>query len=218
VLLAVVYRALLAECSSALGDFVGPGSPQMPASFWLALNLWLPVALIGSLCVLAVLALTVPEWRRSLRWRFPAFRESSLSQLAAALALLLERGCPLDKSLGLVQQLEAGSPMGREIAQWQTRLAAGHKEFSELAAGGKVVPPLFVWLVAGSGEDWAGGFQQAAKVYYERAIHQVEVLLYAALPVSVLALGVLILAQVLPMVRLFAGLMRSLISDCGMAE
>jgi hypothetical protein len=76
------------------------------------------------------------------------------------------------------------------------------------------VPPLFVWLVAGSGEDWAGGFRQAAKIYFDRARHRVEVLLYAALPVSVLGLGLLILSQVLPMARTFAGLMRS-ISDVG---
>jgi len=187
----------------------------MPAPFWLGVNLWLPVVLIGSLCVIAGLAVTVPAWRRALRWRFPAFRESSLSQLAAALALLLGRGCPLDRALALVQELESGSPVGREVAQWQARLAAGHKEFSDLAAGGTVVPPLFVWLVAGSGEDWAAGFRQAATVYYERAVHQVEILLYAALPVSVLALGLLILVQVLPMLRLFAGVMRSLVSDFG---
>jgi type II secretory pathway component PulF len=215
VLLAVIYQRLLAECIGNFGVAFVEGSPYLPRPFWLWVNLWFPAAVIGSLFLLATLALTLPSWRRVLRWRFPAFREASLSQLASALSLMLDRGCDLNRSLALLQGLEAESPAGKEIKQWQKRLADGTKDFSALAAGGKVVPPLFVWLVSGSGEDWAGGFKQAAKIYYDRAVNKVELLLYAALPVSVLALGLLILAQVLPMTRLFAGVMRSMITDVG---
>jgi type II secretory pathway component PulF len=190
----------------------------LPDSFALLLNLWAPVAVIALLCGAAGLMIAVPKWRRELRWRFPGFKEAGLSHLASALALMLEKGCTLDQALALLQQLEAGSPAAPELAQWKTRLAAGHKNFSELAAGGRIVPPLFVWLVAGSGEDWAGGFRQAAKIYFDRALHRVEVLLYAALPVSVLGLGLLIIVQVLPMARMFAGLMGALVNVDEMGE
>jgi hypothetical protein len=102
--------------------------------------------------------------------------------------------------------------------QWQTRLAAGYKSFPELAAGGKVFPPLFVWLVASGGENWADGFAQAAHVYYERALHRVETLLYAALPVSVLALAFLIVGQIVPMVHVFTGVMGALGGMDGVGE
>jgi type II secretory pathway component PulF len=209
VLLATVYQRLLGECASSFNDITG-NSPHMPRAFWLSVNLWGPATIIGLLLLLAMLAVSVPSWRQRLRWKFPAFRESSLSQMASALALMLDRGCNLNQALGMVRELEAGSPASEEIARWQTRLASGHKDFADLAEGGKVVPPLFVWLVSGGGEDWPGGFKQAAKVYYDRATQRVEMMLYAALPVSVLVLGLLILMQVLPMVRLFAGVMRAL--------
>ncbi len=212
VLLATVYQRLLNECAGSLNDFTGGSSPHMPRAFWLGVNLWGPAAIIGVLLLLATLSVTVPAWRKRLRWTIPAFRESSLSQLASALSLLIDRGCNLNQALGLVRELESGSPAEPEIVRWQSRLAAGGKDFADLAEGGKVIPPLFVWLVSGSGEDWPGGFKQAAKVYYDRAMQRVEMMLYAALPVSVLVLGLLILMQVLPMARLFAGVMRALSS------
>ena len=215
-LLAVVFRRLLAECTDELGaSFLMDGAPGIPGVAGMHFFMWGPTALIGLLLLLFVLGMSVPSWRRALRWRVPAFRESSLSQMASAISLMLERGCPLDSALALAQQLEADSPMGREITLWQTRLAAGSKDFADLAEGGKTVPPLFVWLVTGGGENWAAGFKHAAKVYYERSQHRVELLLYAALPVSVLALGLLILAQVLPMMHLFVKVMRTMTTDMG---
>jgi hypothetical protein len=77
---------------------------------------------------------------------------------------------------------------------------------------------MFVWLVAGSGEDWMSGFKHAAEIYYGRAAHKIEMLLYAVLPVSILVLGILILMQVTPMLRLFFGLMNGLSNTEGMGE
>lgn len=214
VIVAMIYQRLALEVATDLGQGASPGQTGLPNTFGVLVNLWAPVAVIVLLFGAAGLLIAVPKWRRELRWRFPGFKEAGLSHLASALALMLEKGCTFDQALALLQQLEAGSPAAADLAQWKTRLAAGQKNFSELAGGGRIVPPMFVWLVAGSGEDWAGGFRQAAKVYFDRARHRVEVLLYAALPVSVLGLGFLIISQVLPMTRMFAGLMRML-SDFG---
>jgi hypothetical protein len=74
---------------------------------------------------------------------------------------------------------------------------------------------LFVWLVATGGENWAAGFRHAAQIYYERALHQVETLLYAALPVSVLALAFLIIGQIAPMLKVFTDIMRALTDATG---
>lgn len=197
ILVAVIYGRFINESTANFQELFFASS-KMPSPIRLAVNLWLPVAILGLVCAGALLALAVPAWRRAVRWRLPAFKESSLSQLASALGLMLQKGCPLNQALDLLRRLEAGSPAHREIARWQSRLAAGHKNFSDLAAGGKVFPPLFIWLVSGSGEDWISGFKHAAEIYYERARHRTEMLLYAALPVSILALGILILCQVLP--------------------
>ncbi|MEY2408293.1 MAG: ral secretion pathway protein [Verrucomicrobiota bacterium] len=210
-LVAVIYQRLIGEI---LGDFhqgmPGRGAPGLLA---MTLNLWAPVGVIAILCGAVGLGLAVPKWRRSLRWRIPGFKEARLSQLASALALMLGKGCTFDQALLLLQQLEGAGPAGHELAQWRARSAAGYRKFSEITTGGKLIPPLFVWLVTGTGEDWAGGFRQAAAFYFERARHRIDMMLYAALPVSVLALGFLVLAQVLPIARLFASLMRMMAFD-----
>ena len=182
----------------------------------LAIQLWFPVALLGLAFASLLAILAVPRWRLGFRWRVPAFKDARLSQLASALALMLQNGCSLNQALELLKQLEAGSPAHKEIELWQSRLAAGHKNFSELAGGGKVTPPLFIWLVAGSGEDWISGFKHAAEIYSARALHRIDMLLYAALPVSILGLGLLILSQGVPMVRVFMGFMNMM--DSGMAD
>jgi type II secretory pathway component PulF len=124
------------------------------------------------------------------------------------MALMLEQGCTADQGLALLVQLHSDDPLRPELEQWRARLAAGQKGFSEVAAGGKIVPPLFVWLVASSGEDWIAGFKQAAELFHTRAMHRLEMMLYAVLPASVLALGFLIVCQTAPVTRAFFEIMR----------
>jgi hypothetical protein len=76
----------------------------------------------------------------------------------------------------------------------EQRLAAGHGKFSDLA--GLRDPPLFVWLVARGGDLAAG--QKAAEIFQGRAKHRAEMMLYSALPVSILALGIMIISQTQP--------------------
>jgi type II secretory pathway component PulF len=83
-----------------------------------------------------------------------------------------------------------------------------------MASGGRVFPPLFVWTVSQSHEDLPGGFQRAAEVYQARASYRTEILLYSALPCSVLLLGMLIICQVQPVVAQFISLM-NLMSNVG---
>jgi type IV pilus assembly protein PilC len=160
--------------------------------------LWLSPAILGLLLILAVVGLTVPAVRQALRWRVPSFRDSSLAQIASSVALLLRNGVPLDNALALVERMENGSRAGREISEWRQRLAAGHGKFLEMAQPGRAFPPLFIWLVAHGRENLAAGFQRAAEIYQSRATHRAELLLYSALPCSVLGLGVLIVMQVQP--------------------
>jgi type II secretory pathway component PulF len=180
------------------GDlFPGRGLP----ADWPAL-LWMPVVWIAGLAIAFTLALSVPSWRDWLRWRLPGFRESNLSQFASSMRLLLVQGGQLGQAIELLQTLEAGDQVRRELERWRQRLAAGHGKFEEFAGNGRFFPPLFLWLVGQGGEDLAGGFGRAAEVYFERAKYRVELLLYAALPVAVVVLGGLICLQVTCMCRL----------------
>lgn len=169
---------------------------QMPPA--IHVSLWLPPILLGALLALAVGTLVIPRVRQFLRWRVPSFRESSLAQVASALALLIRNGVALDQALALIERMEAGSRAGEEISAWRRRLAAGHAKFTELAAPGPAFPPLFIWLVAHNREDLGAGFQRAADIYQSRANHRADMLLYSALPCSVLALGLLVVLQVQP--------------------
>jgi general secretion pathway protein F len=209
ILVAVMFTHFSKEGVETLVE-ISPGREASAHLLRLTIGLWSPVAVLGLICVAATGLLAHPRTRRWLQWRMPGYQEAGLSHLASAIALMLRNGCNLNQTLALLSELETGSPTQPELAQWQARLAGGHKTFPELAAGGKVFPPLFIWLVAASGEDWAGGFAQAARVYYERALHRVETLLYAALPVSVLALAFLIVGQIAPMLRIFTSIMGAL--------
>ena len=213
VFVAVLYSRFIAEANTdfpAIFRDFGMDRPGFPDASHLTVSVWLPVALYGLITAAVLAGLSIPRWRRRLRWRAPAFKEAALAQLAASMALMLEQGCTADQALALLAQLHAGDPLRPELEQWRARLAAGQKKFSELAAGGKLVPPLFVWLVASSGEDWTAGFKQAAELFHARAIHRLEIMLYAVLPVSVLALGFLIVCQTVPMTRAFLDVMRAL--------
>jgi type IV pilus assembly protein PilC len=179
-------------------------------------SIWLPVVWLCLLSAAFVIALLIPRCRDWLRWRLPGFKEAGFSQFASSMKLMLQNGGQLRDALACMQQLERGTAAGAELERWQTRLAAGHGKFADLAAGGRIFPPLFVWLVAQAGEDLTEGFGRAADIYYARAAHRVEMLLYAALPVAVLVLGGLIFLQTYPLLRVFVGMLDSLGGNGGL--
>lgn len=195
VLFICIYSAIVRNAWQDLLADSGGLSPGVPALLWLPV-VWLVVA-----AVLFILALGVPSLREWLRWRLPGFRESSLCQFAASMKVLLSGGSRFPQALGLMQGMEQGSGVGAELKRWQEQLAAGRGKFNEFAGGGRFFPGLFLWLVGQSGEDLAAGFARAAELYYERARHKMDMLLYAALPVAVMVLGVMIFCQVFCMVQ-----------------
>lgn len=165
------------------------------------LTLWLPPIFLAVVCVIIAWAMMTPGIRRELNWRLPGFKEASLARVASAMAMLLGAGCPLAEAIRLLEELEKKSPAASDLALWQTRCAEGHARFPEIALGGTVFPPLFLWLVAGSGEDLALGFKRAGQAYLERANYRTEMLLYAFLPTSILVLGLVILTQIHPVAQ-----------------
>ena len=52
------------------------------------------------------------------------------------------------------------------------------REIFRVAAGNRLIPPLFVWVVASAGEDLTAGFNRAAEIYHSRAIYRTEVALF----------------------------------------
>jgi type II secretory pathway component PulF len=188
-------------CTSLLG-VLNLDIQERPAALQQSLiALWLAPALLAALTGSILAAVTLRPIRERLLCRLPGFKEARISQVASALALLLRNGGSLNQALAFLRELEAGSEAGRDIARWQSRLAEGHARVNEFAAEGKFFPPLFKWLVAGAGEDLAAGFDRAARLYYSRANYRVELMLYAFLPVSILTLGMLMLAQMAPVIN-----------------
>ncbi len=181
-------------------NLLGSRTPAIPVSVG-APCLWAPAVLLAAVAVPALLVAVLPRLRREMQWRLPAFREASLSRLASTMAILLKAGCSLSQALGLLEKMESGTRAAAELGRWRSRCAAGHAKFTDVAAGGKIFPPMFVWLVAGAGENLAAGFERAARVYHDRAAYRSNVLLYAALPASLLFLGLVILAQMYPVAQ-----------------
>ena len=179
-----------------------PGEDLPAATRW-ALSLGhigVPLWGWGLLLAAILIGLAVPGIRRKLRWKLPGFREGNLAQTAGSLALLLEKGCSLDEALTLLEQLESTPSARSDLARMRTQLADGRAKFADVANGSRIFPPLFIWLVAGAGENLAGGFRRAAGIYHARAMHRAEMILNAALPISILILGGTILLQFLPVI------------------
>jgi type II secretory pathway component PulF len=175
---------------------------------------WSPVIVVAIAFVAAALVLTLPTLRQRWRWKLPAFREASLWQCASAMQLMLQGGCTMNQAIGLLRELEDGSPAAEDLARWQQRLGDGHAQFQDIGAESRVFPPLFLWIVGNARDEPAEGFRQAAEIYRRRASYRMEAFLYSVLPVSVIAMGLIILLQAavfaiagfLPMIRVITPL------------
>jgi type IV pilus assembly protein PilC len=187
------YRFLLDVVSEMLG-----GEPFPAITF---VGLWGPFVIMAFVGLLSVGVLATPALRQWLRWRLPAFREASLSQMAAAMAVMLKGGCTLDNALGLLQRLEGRTSAGDELGRWQARLAGGHAGLAEITAGSRLFPDTFLWLIANARENPAAGFARAAQIYQARAVNRVDMLLYSALPASILFLGGMLSFQFVAMMQ-----------------
>ena len=217
----MVYPVIVLCAAFVLSSFLTIASLRVIASGFpevmgftvppsIMVNLWAPPILIGLVLAVVLLVLCVPALHRRLRWRVPAFKEAKLAQVAAAMGMLLKSGGNLNDALGLVEQMERGTAASGELAQWRGKLAQGRGQFAEMAGPGRAFPPLFLWLVSNAGEDLAGGFRRAAEIYTLRAVQRIEMLLYAALPFAMLALGLMICFQVFPVMQTFVRLLNGI--------
>jgi len=173
-------------------------------------ELYVPPVALGVLLAVALLAGVFPGWRRWLRWRAPAFKDASMARVASAMSVMLRSGCTLEETFAAVADLEAGTPAAPEIERWRERHGEGHGAFSEIAAGSVVFPPFFVWIASTAGEDLASGFERAGGVYTRRARHRTEMMLYAALPLAVLVIGLVILGEAWVFAKVLTALWRPL--------
>jgi type II secretory pathway component PulF len=166
-------------------------------------TIWVFPVVLGILFLFMVSIVFLPAMRGKFLWRLPAFKEATVSRIAAALTLLMKNGVPLPEAIGLVEQLETSSAAAADLRQWRKKLAAGTVKFSEVAAVNRMIPPLFVWVVASAGEDLTAGFNRAAEIYHSRAIYRTEVALYSVLPIASLFLGAVVISQAFLVISMF---------------
>ena len=192
---------------------------QLPAFTIFAFStlqaIWVFPVVLGGLFLLAAAVIFLPGLRGKYLWRLPAFKEATISRIASSLTLLLKNGVNLPDAIGLVEQLETSTAATADLKRWQTKLAAGTAKFSEVAAGSRLIPPLFVWVVASAGEDLTAGFNRAAEIYHSRAIYRTEVALYSVLPFASLFLGIIVLSQASLVIGMFLPLIAMLNSLSG---
>ncbi len=199
VLMASVLTALAREAHVNVLDISG-SAVALPHPTLLLVLLWIPAILLAALAGVWIAFTFSPRLRANLGFRLPGFREASLAHFAATMGLLIRSGTTLPESLAFAASLERGSRLGREAIRWRQELVAGAAKSSNPPKS-LVMPPLFSWLVASAGENLALGFTRAAELYHARALYRMEMLLYAALPVSILILGVTVIVQLWPVWR-----------------
>lgn len=187
-LLAVIFSGFFGEATE--GFFP---SSYRPATT--ALAVWMPPLAFLAALLVVLGAIANSRLRAWLRWHFPGAKEASLAQSASAISILLSSGTSLDEALLLIQAMEKRTAAAADISRWREALREGRSRFSDMAVTNRIFPPLFVWLVSQGGEDLAAGFKRAAEIYSERATNRADMLLYAALPLTVAVLGFCVLGQ-----------------------
>jgi type II secretory pathway component PulF len=215
-----IVLALLWNCvigPSMQEVFTGMGV-MLPGATRFALltlqTIWVFPVVLGVLFLLVAAIVFLPGLRGKYLWRLPAFKEASVSRIASALTLLLKNGVNLPEAVGLVGQLESNTAAAGDLQRWRQNLAAGTAKFSEVAAHNRMIPALFVWVVASAGEDLTAGFNRAAEIYHARALYRTEVALYSVLPLASLFLGAIVLSQAFLVISMFLPLI-AMITNMG---
>ena len=192
--------------------FSGIGMPLRWEPSMSILLPWLPpiTILLFTICVLLVIA--SQRTRQRLKWRIPAFRDAYLAQLASTGEIMLRRGHTLPDTVQFLSELERDTPAQSSLQAWQAALAEGRTEIPKTKSA---LPPLFFWLLKSAGEDLPNGFRRASEIYQRRAAHRLDMLLFAALPVSIIVLGVMLFVQVYPSILMMLNLFNLLDSGFG---
>ncbi len=206
-LLALFFQLIGSSNNELIADFAQMRGGTVRG---LVLGVWITPVLIFLLWVGFILIAFVPFVRRRWQWFLPGLRETCLAQVASLVQVQLRSGVSLDEALKTVELMERETPVAAELAAWRQHLAQGGGTIPAGTAKNQSIPPLFRWMVLQSGEDMAEGFAQTASFYAERSAYRSELFLYAALPVSVLLLGFVILGQFLPIFSLLSRVMSSL--------
>lgn len=194
---ALAYGGFIKDLGETFAD--GFGS-QIGLGIQASVLLWLPAIVLLIALAAGLFAAFAPAARERLRWRCPGFREASLAQVAGSLSMMLKGGSPLGEALALMSEVERGNCAGEQLNSWSRSVEQGSQGLTSVFTPGRAFPPLFVWLVSSAGEDAAMGLDRAKEVYHERALRRSDMLLFAALPVSIVALGFLLVAQAAPIV------------------
>ena len=188
------------EIYSGMGIMI-PGATLFALSTLQAI--WVFPMALGILFLVMLSVVFLPTMRGKFLWRLPAFKEATISRIASSMTLLLKNGVSLPDALGLVEKLENNRAVIADLQSWKTKLAAGSAKFSEVAAGSKMIPPMFIWIVSGAGENLTEGFQRAAEIYHARAIYRTEVALFSVLPLASIFLGVVVISQAFLVISMF---------------
>ena len=206
----VIWPSMSAMYDTGAGGLFG--NTNIPLFTRLASQLWAPPILFAIALAVVFAIILSRRLRAKVCVRLPAFRDASVAQTSSALWIMLKSGVTLRDALALLEQLELGTPAGKDIAIWRQRLAAGNGKFSEIATESRAFPALFIWMVSNSGEDMVAGFKRAADIYQGKFQRHTETLLYAVLPSAIIILGLMIAAQGYMAVSSIVPFLRNLMS------
>ena len=214
-MVAIIWVYVLGPSMAGVFGGMGVRLPSATlAAFALMDHIWVFPFAFGLLFASVLGMVFIPAWQRKFRWCIPAFKEASVSRVAASLNMLLKGGVALPDAIGLVEQLESNTSAAGDLMQWRRNIASGIANFSEIAAVNQVFTPMFVWTVANAGDDLAHGFDRASEIYQARAIHRTEVALYSVLPIAAFFLGLVVLSQAYLVISMFLPLI-AMINNLG---
>lgn len=156
---------------------------------------WFTPALMVVAAGVWALICTCPSLRRWLSWRISPFREAHYARFAEMSAALLTSGMDLPETLRLMRELQAKTPLREDLDAMLQASDGGIGKLSELVTTTRKMPPVMRWLLTIHEEDPATGFQRAADFYTNRSDVRAEILLYVAMPISVVLIAILVMLQ-----------------------
>jgi len=177
---------------------------------------WAMPALLGVVALAWTTIQIVPAWRHWIAWRLPVLRDARVARAANTLSVLVTQGCPFPEAVGLLGEMERGTPLAEELEEWQLRMASGTTQFSAIVAGPgdtSLFPPLFRWLVAQAGSRLGEGLAAAGQFYANRSRHGTEMLLHGAMPLALVFVGLVMVAQFMPLLAWMGGLVDQIGAD-----
>lgn len=152
---------------------------------------------VGVILITYVMAVYTPYLKPTtdyIVWYLKPTRYLKLATISRMFHVLLDGGVSTAAAFGLMRELSENRFTRRAIENMQDRIEKG-VTVPEAFEEQDIFPSTYCWVLKNSGEQLPAGFRENAELYGERARRYLDICLYAAVPLALILVGGLVLAN-----------------------